>query len=100
VCEHQTIAVAAFAQRRDDLVAAFAGAEDVEAVAIHASERPEREHSLDGVEIGAIADVGNLDGLRPHARLRYRLGRFEELSGRSLSNTEDRVETWWALQLR
>lgn len=31
--------------------------------------------------------------------VRYRLGRFEALTGRSLSNTEDLVETWWALQL-
>jgi hypothetical protein len=32
--------------------------------------------------------------------VRYRLGRFEELTGRSLADTEDLVETWWALQLR
>lgn len=31
--------------------------------------------------------------------VRYRLGRFESLTGRSLSNTEHLVEVWWALQL-
>ena len=41
------------------------------------------------------------EALQVHVNtVRYRLGRFEELTGRSLSDTEDLVEVWWALQLR
>jgi hypothetical protein len=41
------------------------------------------------------------DALHVHVNtVRYRLGRFEELTGRSVSDTEDLVEIWWALQLR
>jgi DNA-binding PucR family transcriptional regulator len=32
--------------------------------------------------------------------IRHRLSRFEEISGRSLRETETVVEVWWALQRR